>query len=344
MEKCLVALSGGVDSSVAARLMVDGGFDCVGGTMLLHGQGEDPSRDAEAAARRLDIPFCAFNCREEFCRHVMEDFSVAYARGRTPNPCIRCNRYMKFGLLWEKARQLGCDCLATGHYARVEYHPGRGRWVLLQAKDTEKDQSYFLYSLTQEQLKIARFPLGELKKEEIRALAREYGLPAAEKKDSQDVCFIPDGDYAAFLHGFTGVQWQPGDFVDTEGRVLGRHRGIIHYTVGQRRGLGIAAPEPLYVLRLDTENNRVVVGPDEALYVREVRARELNLIAMERISGSIRCQAKLRSRHTPAWATVSQPSEDELLVVFDEPQRAATPGQSVVLYLEDYVLGGGTIV
>ena len=343
MEKCLIAMSGGVDSSVAAMLMQQQGYACVGGTMLLHNEGADPCPDAQRVAEQLNIPFCAFDCRDAFRGRVMGDFARCYAAGRTPNPCVQCNRHLKFDSLLKKAMELGCQCLATGHYARVQYDPGRGRWLLKRALDLTKDQSYFLYCLTQEQLSKVRFPLGELTKPEIRRLAEESGIVTAEKKDSQDICFIPDGDYAEFLRRFTGMDWTPGDFVDADGRVLGTHRGIIHYTVGQRRGLGIPAAEPLYVIRICPEENTVVLGPDSALYSRELTASGVNLIAVDRVGDGLRCMAKIRYRQTPAPATVTQTDEDTLRVVFDEPQRAITAGQSVVLYQDDLVLGGGVI-
>ncbi len=344
MKKCLIALSGGVDSSVAAHLMQEAGWDCVGGTMVLHELGPDPSRDAAAVAQRLGMPFCAFDCREVFRREVMDDFARCYDCGQTPNPCIRCNRFLKFGLLLQKAQELGCSHVVTGHYARVAWDEGRGRWLLRQGADPDKDQSYFLYGLTQKQLSMVQFPLGGMTKAEIRALAGSLALPTAEKKDSQDVCFIPDGDYAAFLHSHTGLTWPEGDFVDESGRILGRHRGIIHYTVGQRRGLGVSAAQPLYALRVCPETNTVVLGENEALFSRELTAGSVNLISVDRIGGSLRCQVKIRYRHRPAWATVTQPEADTLRVVFDEPQRAITPGQSVVLYDGDLVIGGGVIM
>lgn len=343
MNKCLIALSGGVDSSVAARLMLEAGWDCVGGTMVLHDRGPDPSPDAAAVAAQLGIPFCAFDCRDVFAHRVMGDFATNYAEGCTPNPCIRCNRHLKFGLLLEKAAQLGCSHIVTGHYARVERDPGNGRYLLFRAKDPAKDQSYFLYGLTQTQLSRVLFPLGGMTKAEIRAMAAAQGIVTAEKKDSQDVCFIPDGDYGAFLHDFTGKTWLPGDFVDTDGNVLGQHRGIIHYTVGQRRGLGIAAATPLYVVRICPETNTVVLGQNDALFTRELTAKDVNLIAAENLAAPLRCRAKIRSRHTEQPCTAVQTGPDTLRVVFDEPQRAITPGQSVVLYDGDLVIGGGVI-
>lgn len=342
MEKYLIAMSGGVDSSVAARLMLDEGKECIGATLVLHGGSEEDLYDAMTVAKALNIPFCSFDACREFNLSVMGDFAQNYAQGRTPNPCVRCNKHMKFGFLLEKAKQLSCSHVVTGHYARVNYDEATGRYLLRRAVDESKDQSYMLATLSQEQLSMVKFPLGELTKAEIRQKAEDFGLHNARKKDSQDICFIPDGDYVGFLTQFTGMQFPEGEFVDKNGKVLGKHKGIIHYTIGQRKGLGISAENPLYVLKISPTDNTVLLGDDSDLYVTECHAHSANMIALPKIDRPLRCKAKIRYRHEPAWCTATQEGE-KLHVVFDEPQRAVTPGQSVVLYADDVVLGSGII-
>lgn len=340
MKKCLIAMSGGLDSSVAATMMKQRGYTCVGCMMTLCGH-EDPT-DAEKVAEKLGMEFFVLPAEEPFRRHVMGDFARCYGEGRTPNPCIVCNRHLKFGVLLEKAAELGCQTIATGHYARVEKDEKSGRFFLKKAKDPEKDQSYVLYCLTQEQLSHVQFPLGEITKSQAREQARQQALANAEKAESQDICFVPDGDYAGFLERFTGKTAEKGNFIATDGTVLGQHKGLVHYTVGQRRGLGIAAAHPLYVLKICPEDNTVVLGRNEELFQRELTAKSANLIAMENIEGELRCKAKIRYRHQEQPCSVWQEG-DKLKVLFDEPQRAITPGQSVVLYHGDTVLGGGII-
>ena len=351
-ERALVAMSGGVDSSVAALLMGREGFDCIGVTMKLwSGQTGPESRtcctvddaaDARSVAVKLGMPYYVFNMQEEFSRQVIGAFVAAYEAGDTPNPCIDCNRTMKFGLLRQKGAQLGCDIVATGHYARVQ-RDGSGRWLLKKAAGPQKDQSYVLYMLTQADLAHTRFPLGTMTKEQVRALAEENGLLNAHKRDSQDICFVPDGDYAAFIRRTTGKDYPAGDFVDENGKVLGRHKGLIGYTIGQRRGLGVAADRPLYVCAKRPADNTLVLGGNERLFSRRLRARDINLIPCDRLDRPLRCRAKVRYSQTEQPATVTQTGENELEVVFDEPQRAITTGQAVVLYDGDLVLGGGRI-
>ncbi|MCD8087481.1 MAG: tRNA 2-thiouridine(34) synthase MnmA [Oscillospiraceae bacterium] len=350
-KKALVAMSGGVDSSVAVLLMQREGFDCSGVTMKLF-SGEtkaektccslDDVSDARSAACRLGIPYYVFDYTAQFDENVIRRFVQVYEEGGTPNPCIDCNRYLKFGSLYDRARLLGCDTIATGHYARVEQGP-EGRWLLKKGLDTAKDQSYVLYMLTQEQLAHTRFPLGDMTKEAARALAAEQGLLNARKRDSQDICFVPDGDYAAFIRQYTGQDYPPGDFVDETGRVLGRHWGAIGYTIGQRRGLGVSAEKPLYVCAKRREDNAIVLGGNERLFSATLLANDLNFIAVPRLTEPVRCRARVRYRQAEQWATAEQTDEDVLRVTFDQPQRAITPGQAVVLYDGDTVIGGGTI-
>lgn len=352
-EKALIAMSGGVDSSVAAFLTKAQGFDCVGVTMkLLENEdiGEKPGKtccsladveDARSVAFRLGIPYYVFNFRSDFKAQVIDRFVTAYENGATPNPCIDCNRYLKFDRLAQRAKELGCSYVVTGHYARIERQ--NGRYLLKKALDQDKDQSYFLYTMTQEQLEHTRFPLGELRKAEVRALAEEQGFTNAKKPDSQDICFVPGGDYGTFLEQYTGKHYPDGDFLDLSGQVVGRHRGFIRYTVGQRKGLGLALGRPVYVCGKCLEDNTVTVGPEETLYVRELYARDMNWIAEDRPSGPLRVNAKVRSCQTEQPATVFPEGKAGARVLFDAPQRAIAVGQTVVLYDGDVVVGGGEI-
>lgn len=353
-EKALIAMSGGVDSSLAAKLMQQAGFDCIGCTMKLiqnpPGRGEDPrvcctlddAEDARNVACRLGMPFYVFNFTRDFERDVMDRFVRCYEEGGTPNPCIECNRRLKFERLLWRAEELGCACMATGHYARVEERGGR--WLLKKAADRAKDQSYFLYILTQAQLAHLRFPLGELHKTQVRAMAEEYGFVTAGKPDSQDICFVPDGDYAAFMERHTGKTYPEGDFLDLAGKVVGRHRGAVRYTLGQRRGLDLPMGERVYVCAKDMEANTVTVGPDSALYTGALEAEKMNWITVDRLEGPLRVTARTRHSQREQPATVVPLAEDRVRVEFDVPQRAVTPGQAVVLYDGELVLGGGTII
>jgi tRNA-specific 2-thiouridylase len=346
--RALIAMSGGVDSSVAAALMQEQGFTCIGVTMkLFSGESRCCSladvNDARNVAFGLGIPHYVLNFQDEFGDRVIRRFVETYERGETPNPCIDCNRHVKFNLLLLRTRQIDFDCLATGHYARIEEDRGSGRFLLRKALDGKKDQSYVLYCLTQEQLRSVRFPLGNLTKEAVRRMAEERRFINAGKEDSQDICFVPSGDYGAFIEGYRGRGAAAGDIIGTGGRRLGRHRGLVRYTIGQRRGLGVAAGEPLYVTAKSTADNTVTLGPDSSLYGRSLDVRDLNLITCDRIEGPRRVRVKTRylQREQPAWA--EQTGDDSLRVEFDEPQRALTPGQAAVLYDGDYVVGGGTI-
>ena len=339
--KALIGMSGGVDSSVAVHLMMRAGFDCIGGTMLLHDSTPDAAQDAEAVAARLGIPFYVFDLSERFRKAVMDDFVGCYERGLTPNPCIVCNRYLKFGAFLDIAREMGCDCVVTGHYAKIEEE--NGRFLLKKAADEAKDQTYFLYTLTQEQLAHTRFPLGELTKVEARAIAEERGFINAKKRDSQDICFVPDGDYMAFMERYTGKTYENGNYLDLSGKVVGRHKGAVAYTLGQRKGLGLAMGAPVYVCDKDMAANTVTVGPNEALFHSSLRAADWNWIAIEGLKEPIRVMAKARSRMIEQPATVYPEEGGFARVEFDEPQRAITPGQAVVLYDGDTVVGGGTI-
>lgn len=355
MEKCLIAMSGGVDSAVAALLVKKMNIECVGATMKLLGGGgieldeehaccsKEDIADAKKVAEKLGMEHYLYDFSEHFAKKVVDKFVHAYETGATPNPCIECNRYLKFERLFEEAENLGCDSIATGHYARVEYNRENGRWCLKKAKDLSKDQSYVLYSLSQNQLSKVIFPLGDMTKAEARKIAEENGFINAHKKESQDICFVKNEDYTDFIERYTGKTYPCGNFVDTDGNILGNHKGIIHYTVGQRKGLGLALPAPLYVCRLDTEKNEVVLCPNEGLFTKELTANNINLISVPDLYTPMRIKAKVRYRHTEQDATAVQIDENTIQVTFDEPQRAITKGQAVVLYDGDTVVGGGTI-
>ncbi|MCL2298612.1 MAG: tRNA 2-thiouridine(34) synthase MnmA [Firmicutes bacterium] len=340
MARILVAMSGGVDSTAAAALLLEQGHDCAGAHLSLSGTARD-AEDARAAAQRLGMGFHVFDMRERFEREVIARFAASYLRGETPNPCIECNRYIKFAALLEQAGRLGYDAIATGHYARSEC--AQGRWGLKKALDLTKDQSYVLYTLTQGQLARVVFPLGRMTKAQVRDYARGVGFLNAERQESQDICFVPEGDYGAFLERYTGRPLRPGDFVDPAGRVLGRHRGTPCYTLGQRKGLGLALPRPGYVCGIDPVGGTVTVGEEALLFGRTLHAREVNLIACDTIDAPLRCKAKIRYRQAEQWAIAEQIDGGILRVTFDEPQRAITPGQAVVLYDGECVIGGGTI-
>lgn len=340
-KRVLIAMSGGVDSSAAAVLLHRQGYDCAGGMLNLLPQGNDTA-DAAAVAQRLGMDFHLIDGAAMFRRSVMDRFVSEYSAGRTPNPCIECNRCLKFGLFLDRALELGYDYIATGHYARVARDEESGKYRLLRGADRRKDQSYVLYQLTQHQLSHLLLPVGEFDKASIRAFAREAGLANADKSDSQDICFIPDGDYAVFLRR-SGAELRPGDFVDGAGNVLGRHKGLPCYTTGQRKGLGVAAGKHVYVVRKNAEDNTILLGDEADLYTRELTACRVNWIAGEVPAAPVRCSAKTRYSQTEAEATVYPLPDGRVQVVFNEPQRAVTAGQAVVFYDDEACLGGGTI-
>ncbi len=343
----LVALSGGVDSAVAAFLCQQAGIPCMGAMMRLCSQALTglpfDHTDAQAVAQRLGIEFHILDSADIFRKTVVGNFIDSYEAGLTPNPCVLCNQEIKFGHLLEQARKLGCEQIVTGHYARIRYEETTGRYLLYKAADTAKDQSYFLAGLNQEQLGCARFPLGELTKEQVRQIAESQGFLNARKRDSQDICFIPDGDYVAFLERCTGKHYPAGDYLDVNGNVVGTHRGAVAYTLGQRKGLGIAMGEPVYVCAKDMANNTVTVGPEEHLFASTLTADRWNWIPFPALTAPMEVTAKTRSRHQGAPATVYPEGGGTARVVFKDPQRAITPGQAVVLYDGDLVVGSGTI-
>lgn len=338
------AMSGGVDSSAAAWLLRQQGHHILGITLEMFRR-DTPSQDiadAKAVADQLGFPHYAFDFSPCFAREVMDRFVCAYEQGQTPNPCVDCNKHIKFGALLDKALELGADALATGHYARIEEQ--NGRYLLKKALHPEKDQSYVLWALSQHQLSHTVLPLGSLSKEEIRAIAAQNGLISAHKSDSQDICFVPDGDYAAFIRRHTGKDYPSGEFRAPDGRVLGTHEGIVNYTLGQRRGLGVSSSQGrLYVTALDPAANTVTLGDNASLFSTTLLAKNINLIPFDSLSGPLRLRAKVRYRMPEQPCTVEQPDAGTLRVTFDQPQRAITPGQSVVLYDGDYVVGGGVI-
>ncbi len=341
--KIAVAMSGGVDSGVCALLAKDRGFDAFGATMKLYTPNDNDIHDAKIICQKLGLEHFVYDLSNEFYKKVIEDFMKTYISGGTPNPCIVCNKYLKFGALLDMAIGDGAEKIATGHYARIEEAPS-GRFLLRRAVDTAKDQTYVLWSLSQHQLSHTIFPLGDFTKPEIREIAEQNGLINAHKSDSQDICFVPDGDYAAFIAHECGYTSVPGNYIDTDGNILGRHKGIIHYTVGQRKGLGISMNKHIFVKDKNAENNTVTLSDEEFIFSKKVVIKSINLIPFDKLASPISVQAKIRYSQKVSPAIAEQTGEDEITLTFDEPQRAPARGQSAVMYDGDYVVGGGIII
>ena len=355
-KKVVVGMSGGVDSSVAAWLLLQKGYDVMGVTMQIW-QDEVPEQveenggccglsavdDARRVASRLEIPYYVMNFKQDFKENVIDYFMDEYLKGHTPNPCIACNRYVKWESLLKRSMDIGADYIATGHYARIEKLPN-GRYALRKSATSAKDQTYALYNLTQEQLSKTLMPVGEYTKDEIRTFAEELGLPVAHKPDSQEICFVPDGDYAKFIEENSGKKIPEGNFVWTDGTVIGKHKGITHYTIGQRKGLGLAMGRPVVVTEIRPETSEVVIGEADDVFRTTLRADRLNWMSVPDIEGEARFLAKIRYNHSGSMCTVRKIEEDLVECTFDEPVRAVTPGQAVVFYDGDYVAGGGTIL
>lgn len=348
-KKVLLGMSGGVDSSVSALLLKERGYNVVGTTLELFVGSSccnvNTYMDAKNVCNSIGIPHFTFDCKEDFRKYVIDDFIECYANQKTPNPCIECNKYMKFGIMYEKAKELGCNYIATGHYAKTEYSEKYGRWVLKKSKAGKKDQSYVLWNIPKELIEHILFPLADFNsKEEIRNIAREHKLNVANKPDSEDICFIPDGDYKKFLENNSTLRPTPGNIVDKYGKVLGKHKGLYNYTIGQRRGLGISYKAPLFVTGFNKDKNEVVVGEEEDIYKKEMYVNNINLLLVDKLDKGQRVSVKTRYSSKEEMATIEMAGEDKIKVIFDNPVARITPGQSAVFYIDDIVFGGGKII
>lgn len=351
MDRVMLGMSGGVDSSVSALLLKEKGYDVIGATLELYAGSSccniNTYIDAKGVCNQIGVPHFTFNYKDEFKKYVIDDFINCYANCKTPNPCIECNKYMKFGIMYEKAKEMGCKYIATGHYAKTEYSEKYGRWVLKKSKAGKKDQSYVLWNIPKDLIQYVIFPLGDFEsKDEIREIAANNNLRVAKKPDSEDICFVPDGNYKKFLENNSEIKPKIGNIVNSKGKILGKHTGLYKYTIGQRKGLGISYKVPLFVIGFNPLKNEVIVGEESELYKKEIEVSDINLLLVDEIKDWIEVDVKTRYSSKFAKAKIKQDDNDKskIIIIFDEPQKSITPGQSAVFYIDDIVLGGGKIM